>query len=71
MQSRVYVTVGCPSVCPIIWLPHAMHCGGFAAVSTMGIGYRSIATRPALSSKREQNCWLRKPVGVNNRTTIC
>ena len=47
MRSRVYETVERPSVCPSV--PSV--CGGFAAVAWR-TGDRSIATWPALSSKR-------------------
>jgi len=47
MRSRIYETVERPSVCPSV--PSV--CGGFAAVAWR-IGDRSIATWPALSSKR-------------------
>ena len=47
-----------PSVCLSVCLSHhsaaARHCGGFAAVGPAASGYRSIAARPALSSKCEQ-----------------
>ena len=48
MRSRVYETDERPSVCP------SHRCGGFAAVGPAARRYRSIAARPALSSKCEQ-----------------
>jgi len=47
-----------PSVRLSVCLSHhsaaARYCGGFAAVGPAASGYRSIAARPALSSKCEQ-----------------
>jgi len=42
------------SVCPPHNTAAARRCGGFAAVGPAARRYRSIAARPALSSKREQ-----------------
>jgi len=44
----------CLSVRPVIRLPHAAACDGFAAVGPAAKRYRSTAARPALSSKCEQ-----------------
>ena len=52
--SGVYATVGRLSVCPSHSSAAARRCGGFAAVGPAGWRCRSIAARPALSSKREQ-----------------
>jgi len=51
MRRRVHVTIGRPSVCPIIRPPHAA-VGGFAAVGAADSRYRSIAARPAVSNSR-------------------
>jgi len=53
-----YETVGRPSLClsvrPSRHPATASRCGGFAAVGQAARRYRSIAARPALSSKCEQ-----------------
>jgi len=62
MQGGVYETVELPSIClsvcpsirPCRHSAAARRCDGFAAVSPVARKYRSIAPRPALSSKREQ-----------------
>ena len=58
VQSRVYETVGrpsvCLSVCPFHHSAAARRCGGFAVVGPAARRYRSIVARPALSSKYEQ-----------------
>jgi len=48
--GRVYVTVRCPSVCPIYRLLQAGHCGGFSTVGPVGRRYRSIAAAAGLRS---------------------
>jgi len=64
MRSRVYLTVGRPSVRPSVRLSHrstaATAAGGFAAVRRAGVRYRSTAEGamlqvPALSSKCGQH----------------
>jgi len=46
-EERVYVTGGCPSVCPLVCLSHhsiaAAACGGFAAERRANRRYRSRA----------------------------
>ena len=43
VRTRVYLTVGCPSVCLPQLSTAAAACGGFAAVSPAGRRHRSIA----------------------------
>jgi len=56
MRCRVYENVGRPSVCLCVRQSRrpasARRCGGFAVAGPAGRKYRSIAARPALSSKR-------------------
>ena len=53
---RVYETV-CPSVCVTSRLLQQRACGGFASVGSVGRKYRSIVSRPALSSTtRSSKC---------------
>ena len=60
MRSRIYETVGRPSVRLSVCLSvrvwrhtaSARRCGGFAAVGPAASRYRSIAARPALSISR-------------------
>jgi len=75
MHSRVYVTTRCPSVRPTVCLSHsrtAAVCSGFAAVGPAARRYRSIAARPARSSKCGQChvCGRRRKLSRTKQTGI-
>ena len=63
MRSRVYVTIGCPSVCLVHRSTAAAACGGFAAERPADRTYRSTAAAASAQQHSAQqqmpavSCW--------------